>query len=64
MTIRRLLLIVAMILAPAMHGMQLQPAQNPIGTQNQVQSDKNMNKFQNQPYFTLAVLQPEPLREP
>ena len=58
MTIRPLLLIVAMIFTPAMYGMQLQPAQNPIGTQNQVQSDKNMNKFQNQPYFTLAVLQP------
>ena len=58
MTIRPLLLFVAMIFAPAMQGMQLQPAQTPIGTQNRVQSDKNMNKFQNQPYFTLAVLQP------
>lgn len=32
--------------------------QQPIGTQNQQQSDANQNKFQNRPFFTLAVLQP------
>lgn len=39
-----------------MLGMQM--PQPKVGTQNQQQSDANAQKFKNQPYLTLAVLQP------
>lgn len=44
---------VSLISVPLAQAMQL-----PVGRQNQLQSDANAQKYQNQPYFTLAVLQP------
>ena len=35
-------------------------AQQPVGKQNQQLSDANQKQFQNDPYFTLWVLQPTP----
>lgn len=58
MNIRKFLMIAVSLLTASLQGM---PAPKiPIGRQNQLQSDTNQQKFQQNPapFFTLAVLQP------